>query len=164
MHSTVSMLQDGRVLLIGGRLSPLRLCTQIVSLDVKLPYNSNPCEHCDNLKDNSETSDNKEHAGQVSKENCKYCLNSASPDQNICVAMETTNPTDIDCDNKESVTKHAEVVCTVVEQNGDIPCPRWRHSAVVYNHKGNVYILHLQHLESGSKRKILYDHFNQVLD
>ncbi|KAL4224096.1 Leucine carboxyl methyltransferase 2 [Mactra antiquata] len=35
MHSTISCLKDGRILLIGGRMSPVRLCTQMVAMEMK---------------------------------------------------------------------------------------------------------------------------------
>lgn len=139
MHSTVSVLQDGRILLIGGRLSPMRLCTQVVSLRVRLK-NSNQsaestslCQPCNGHIDEKSTRD-------TTTENLNLCSNSGtcSLTNNGNNGKEDENSVNIniDCDKKEECVK-TEVTCEVVDSMGDIPCPRWRHSAIMCNCKGN---------------------------
>lgn len=177
MHATATALRDGKILLIGGRLSPAKLCTQLVAVDVQLhkEFHSNnnivsdcktgdrnsglqatptalekeACKSSSIFKDTSTATEN------MDKENLKYSEDvgassakakldsfqvqadlSSPGDNELPVAMTT----DCDIRSKEKNCV-AEVRCSLLETTGDIPCPRWRHTAIVYEDKGIVMFI-----------------------
>lgn len=177
MHATATALRDGKILLIGGRLSPAKLCTQLVVIDVQLhkEFHSNnnivsdcktedrnpgvqatssalekeTCKSSSNFKDTSTAAEN------LDKENLKYSVDVgasyaksgldsfqvpadfSSPGGNVLTVAMTT-----DCDTRSKEKNCvAEVRCSLFETTGDIPCPRWRHTAVVYEDKGIVMFI-----------------------
>lgn len=214
MHATASCLQDGTILLIGGRVSPMKVCTQLVALKLncglseirhgfqclrttqgnlevnrknnssvlekkhkcttneskvnfleKKEFNSRQMENpdsnteemncdsvkeikCDNLNDAERRriqneNVNKSHLGihlkHVENLDCKE----------IDCSENFVNNTNIG-DNRDMVTdvsKHIEdglnlsVKCCIVKQEGEIPCPRWRHSVVTIKQDGEYRLV-----------------------
>lgn len=232
MHATVSRLKDGRLLLIGGRLSPMRLCTQVVAMELipkkfrsDVSQQNVNCDHADDIcvncgKSADENKEDKSCPDQIYMNNLKTDYDN-SYKANIAVdlncdrmnisqvtsAMNRTsgmqqkenslnNPGFLKIDDSdESVPTNCEtsvisedgdikiegarsvqgatsgqpdvvrmgqfnsvssgpvmsmsgdkaetcgdVVCTVVEQTGDMPSPRWRHTTVVYENDDGMYI------------------------
>lgn len=147
MHASVTRLQDGRILLIGGRLSPMKICSQIVTIETRhsvLPS----CLQCGDV--DRKLSDN----AMIHSESCDkgFDLNlvSGSKNKQDChgVAMSVQSNCDMDR-NYDSVAHNEDsnaiqdrkftldVHCTVVPMaTGDVPCPRWRHSAVATQYQG----------------------------
>ncbi|KAH3885350.1 hypothetical protein DPMN_009344 [Dreissena polymorpha] len=152
MHATVTRLQDGSLLLIGGRLSPMKLCSQIVTIETRhsvLPScvqcgdvdtkqsddTMIPSESCDNdvylnLVSGSKNTDNCHGVIMTGQSNCDIDSNHDSGANN-----EVANVTQ---DRKFRLDAH----CTVVPvAAGDVPCPRWRHSAVAVQYQGEEVVL-----------------------
>ena len=87
MHASLSTLQDGRLFLIGGRLSPMKLCTQMVAVEMNYGKKKMKdgetlvCMNCGQDGDNSENmncakeADNGAYVNQVNVE--ELCMNSA---------------------------------------------------------------------------------------
>ena len=198
MHATASFLQDGTVLLIGGRLSPMKLCAQMVALkwncgipDLEHILNSSRTEHNDEmLETNADIRETKhKHGDKISAENspeengslnsenevknsnfdCKSAGdNRTSNCDNLHGAQKTVaenvNVSENDSKNASCVNhdenknnnlvKNLEKVkvngpgmskgdnsgvlveCCVVKQEGEMPCPRWRHSAITVEENG----------------------------
>ncbi|KAK3589042.1 hypothetical protein CHS0354_007991 [Potamilus streckersoni] len=120
MHATLSKLQSGKLLLIGGRISPVRLCTQVIQIDVNMDSQIS----CDGMKINE---------GASMSNSCDD--NTISDESNI----RTNKP-----QSSESTRKlgpwldSSHVKFSVVHQSEDIPGLRWRHTAVVYQQSDGV--------------------------
>ena len=190
MHATLSSIKDGRIILIGGRLSPMKLCNQIVALNVKNQQETSPentnvesdesnsgnkCEEEMNCLKNENENCSKEKydenfmncdkfagddvnsvlcEGNSGSGKCKNGVigatnNSSHKNSNKSVCdMESSQPNpessqsvinntialqEFVCDNNFIIE------CSVIEPSGEIPCPRWRHSAVLFeDEKGNI--------------------------
>lgn len=206
MHATLSCLEDGRLILIGGRLSPMRLCTQIVSIELnsgKSSWNavqeninsdkSNVCMNCGirEVKSDKKCESFSESMNSLKKSNSE-CKENPMNDKNLCMNCSQMNISSVkksvmnssceESENKENNVKgengcknvqvnsecvfnekyvgsdvcdsdcksnlessakdncevEGEVNISVIEQNGDIPSFRWRHSAVIYNERGRL--------------------------
>ncbi|KAL3831855.1 hypothetical protein ACJMK2_023552 [Sinanodonta woodiana] len=115
MHATLSRLQSGKLLLIGGRISPVRLCTQVIQIDVNMASHIS----CDSMNINEGASI------------CNSCdVNAISEESN-----ERTNKT---TRKLGQLLDSSHVTFIVVPQSGDIPGLRWRHTAVVYQQSDGV--------------------------
>ena len=215
MHATASLLQDGTILLIGGRLSPMRLCTQMVALKwnldiselehllqlLKVEQNEKKLKtkHKHGVQKQTKTSleenrlvnsvnhdvggSNADHKPldeeQAICDNCSSCdtnnlncvQNYVKNDEILCqdsvqesrhVENKVSNIHDGNTHDvkenlsetvpvKENVSKSVELnrantskgdrtdgllECCVVKQEGEIPCPRWRHSAITVQQSG----------------------------
>ena len=179
----MTMLQDGRLLLIGGRMSPMRLCSQVVAIETTVHrrseianarQNSNFENICDCLKSNeltkppnkseSNLSDDKENSYNEIRHLCNKCSESTGsvprPNVSALNADESEEICDTtSCDknvseggkvNSEGLKKTVvgdqfwvDVKCSEVEGiTGQGPCPRWRHTTLLWTTNGSVRILH----------------------
>lgn len=230
MHATVSCLKDGRLLLIGGRLSPMRLCTQMVAMqlnpktsrsEVSQPKMNcdhvNKCVNCGKSADNNKEDERypdmnnlKTDYNNLCKTNCDANLNcdrnnisevtsamnkssgiqekenllnnrgflkigdsvdivpsncassviredgdiriesseqgatSGQPDVRrmgqLNIVNSTVSSTPVMSMSRDKAETCGDVVCTVMEQTGDMPSPRWRHTTVLYEDDDGMYI------------------------
>ena len=216
MHATASLLQDGTTLLIGGRLSPMRLCTQMLAMklnsgisDLEHLFQSLKVEQNENILKTKHKHGGQKHKSQIRAENCMErqensnsenceekirekevnysnldnitvdkveaaCDNSSDCDthnlngaqktvgerENMCQdsstesRLEEDKVFDIQDENAHvkpslsekvpldgSSTAKADntdvlVDCCVLKQEGELPCPRWRHSAITVQQNG----------------------------
>ncbi|XP_045172598.2 tRNA wybutosine-synthesizing protein 4-like [Mercenaria mercenaria] len=201
MHATLSSLKDGRLILIGGRLSPMRLCTQMVSIDLNSgkenlnQYQYAVCMNCgrNEAKLNEVKSDYMEENMNSLKSN-NAAIDKSLSEENLCMNCSRMNISSVkkcvmnscsegkeNSENKENFVKNDDkignvqlnseagsdiskpviigacdtdrdsgvpsaerslsendetVIIAVIEQNGDLPSSRWRHTAVVYEENG----------------------------
>lgn len=214
MHATLSYLEDGRLLLIGGRLSPMRLCTQVVAIEInsgKSSWNvargkvmncekSSLCKNCGNseaecilknseqcgkgmnclmnsengskedklyenelcmncskmnisgmeksvmnisIDENENKSENKENLLKVEKKNRNVQLNPKSELEDLLLSKDI-------CDSEsgsnlggclEKSVSDEEVIISVIQQDGEVPSSRWRHTAVIYKDNGTEAVI-----------------------
>lgn len=217
MHHTTCVLKDQSLLLIGGRISPIRVCSQLVKIVFKKGANSENLlqEKNVDIKINEEsvnstvsteqgkekenliisdpqvihtsTSEEKENTAVLIQSNIQHscseteskCENESESKHSIGRKLENPNkPIEVDnvSDSKQFQiknqvkSKHCElddkdsvelekpiesesskcdkvwnindskptVICSIVNQHGDIPSPRWRHSAIVFKKNGKL--------------------------
>lgn len=190
MHATVSHLQDGQIILVGGRMSPMRLCTQMVSIEtnsVKFKLNMlegdmncvqekymnrgsmykfvhsdknmmykvssncledakgeesstfNVCMNCAllNISTNSDSV-----ASEIKTEHCVNTVSSESEskrmgvDENVVRNVAGKEMSNLNNSSGELPSEDITITFNIIQQLGDIPCPRWRHSMVLYSDKG----------------------------
>ncbi|WAR02217.1 TYW4-like protein [Mya arenaria] len=87
MHGTMSCLKDGRLLLIGGRMSPMKLCSQIIAIEItnqNCSQSDTTCNRDVNKESKHSNNDESRHlsaecssnSNQVTKDfnnKCNYC-------------------------------------------------------------------------------------------
>ncbi|KAJ8314208.1 hypothetical protein KUTeg_008769 [Tegillarca granosa] len=219
MHHTACVLKDQSLLLIGGRISPLRVCSQLVKIvfrrgtknesllqeknvDVKFNEESvNSTVSTEQTKERENfiisepqfvhkvTSEEKENAGVLEQCNFQHlcseieskCENELKSESKHSKDKKLENPDKpIEIDNvsdskqfqieNQVKSKHFDdkelvrlekpiesessncdkiwnindskptVICSVMNQHGDIPSPRWRHCAIVFKKNGLEYV------------------------
>ena len=216
MHATASLIQDGTTLLIGGRLSPMRLCTQMLAMklnsgisDLEHLFQSLKVEQNENILKTKHKHGGQKHNSKIRAEKCMerqekpnienceekirekmvnhsnlanitvgkveaacdnysdcdtHTLNGAQKtvgekenmcqDSNIESRLEEDKASDIQDENahvKPSLSENVPVKgsstargdytdvlvdCCVMKQEGELPCPRWRHSAITVQQNG----------------------------
>ncbi|KAK3108722.1 hypothetical protein FSP39_014162 [Pinctada imbricata] len=146
MHDQACCLPDGTVILIGGRTSPVKLCTQLLKIEFlrEFPTDSNSKNNISkdkvtrdkNIENNVSNKLNSD--GERRNRNCTS--ESEKKDQDTCNKSEMLSER-INSEFKgENSRDFSSVICTVLDQRGDVPCPRWRHTATLIKIDGKDYI------------------------
>ncbi|KAL5007139.1 hypothetical protein ScPMuIL_015945 [Solemya velum] len=134
MYTASVVLKDGTILLVYGRFSPAKPYSQIVSVSASW-----------NRRQNIQGMDSENISKlNISHNNSCYAESLGAPvvEHSSC-EMETHDMRSIDLKSGDGLGHcHGNITCTgmLMEQNGEIPCSRWRHTCSLINITGDERI------------------------